>query len=81
MSKHTPGPWHLASSIVAWEVYGQNDKHVVSVANEATARLIAAAPDLLAVAKKIAFSGTAHKLPLAQYQDLMAVIAQVEGER
>lgn len=55
-SKHTPGPWYAKGSSEnrAWEVAERNTGELVAELNtidatgEADARLIAAAPDLLA---------------------------------
>lgn len=49
MTNHTPGPWQVIGSTV----YGNNLRAVVPM-NGADARLIAAAPDLLAALKAIA---------------------------
>ena len=55
MSKHTPGPWRVVDSWTDHMVEGQNGEEIIwqdgphetPTINEANARLIAAAPDLL----------------------------------
>ena len=55
MSKHTPGPWrvvdswndHMVESQNGEEIIWQDGPHDTPTINEANARLIAAAPDLL----------------------------------
>ncbi len=57
---HTPGPWEAEGATVIWEAPGSNNRWIVcdladgqegklSLETEANARLIAAAPDMLAV--------------------------------
>ena len=64
MATHTPGPWKLREDGEAnsWAVLGPNDNWLLSFLHNgeqlsekqrANARLIAAAPDLLAAAKRI----------------------------
>ena len=60
MSKHTPGPWHVADAdglnynIRGEPSTGYNGKHLARVFNnEANAHLIAAAPDMLVMLKVI----------------------------
>jgi hypothetical protein len=74
MSKHTPGPWYFFSTPIgigasniqerdmAWTRHdgaGLRDSHRSREEDEANARLIAAAPDLLAALKEIASIGPA----------------------
>ena len=55
MSKHTPGPWRVVDSWNDYMVESQNGEEIIwqdgphdtPTINEANARLIAAAPDLL----------------------------------
>ena len=55
MSKHTPGPWrvvdswndHMVESQNGEEIIWQDGPHDTPTINEANARLIVAAPDLL----------------------------------
>ena len=61
MSAHTPGPWHMTPITNAcWDIDGANrcgyaEGHVCRVTlNEADARLIAVAPELLAALVEIA---------------------------
>lgn len=54
MSKHTPGPWTAIPDSDGegdWYVVGAEEEVVAIGLTEPAARLIAAAPDLLAVAK------------------------------
>lgn len=93
MSPHTPGPWHISpySSIVGIAVYGDGiviagvraDKPTA----EANARLIAAAPELLALAHQYASecgdcAGTRvcpDDEPCTACADVWAVIDKAEG--
>ena len=44
--KHTPEPWKLQLSAVAWEIFGEakfkEDRHILSIGREANARRIVA---------------------------------------
>lgn len=62
--KHTPGPWNmgykdLGGKSICYKVYGGDNQEIStvgrwdSVGDEANARLIASAPDLLKVCKEI----------------------------
>jgi hypothetical protein len=61
VSKHTPGPWHLHPTgrpnvLGLWTVFhgpGESCHNQICQAEEADARLIAAAPDLLAACQAI----------------------------
>ncbi|WP_445394246.1 hypothetical protein [Stenotrophomonas maltophilia] len=62
MSKHTPGPWQLAEKYNCKDVRAVDGPYVADCnasaaidwrTKEANARLIAAAPDLLAVARLV----------------------------
>jgi hypothetical protein len=49
MSKHTPGPWNLAPKAVNHQLlYGPVPGLIADIHKDEDARLIAAAPDLLA---------------------------------
>jgi hypothetical protein len=78
MSKHTPGPWEVEEMANGFRI--QNPYLVVtdirwaSGADRSNARLIAAAPDLLAAAKAM-FEKGAHGFDM-----LRAAIAKAEGE-
>jgi hypothetical protein len=62
MSKHTPGPWEAKNNGTHWNnkeidnwiiTYGNDDEQIVDhVYEEANARLIAAAPELLAACEE-----------------------------
>lgn len=100
--KHTPGPWtHCAPTSDTANtdhlVLGRNDHLVAGVIDdappdevEANARLIAAAPDMLAALKATAGNirslgpaGALSHVPFAPYQEWLAVvdaaIAKAEG--
>lgn len=60
MPKHTPGPWlvDMDANIMAGElrigyVTGESESGDFTVADEANARLIAAAPDMLAILQRL----------------------------
>jgi hypothetical protein len=80
MSKHTPGPWHVANGV---QIRGQRDQiaRVWMMRNgegSANARLIAAAPEMLA-ALRLAQEWLQGSEPgRAQY--LGEVIAKAEGK-
>lgn len=52
--KHTPGPWHLSTDGFTTMITDANGDEVYIGANEANARLIAAAPELLEALQDIA---------------------------
>jgi hypothetical protein len=74
---HTPGPWQVVGS----NVYGNNLRALLPM-NAADARLIAAAPDLLAhleFAVKL-LEGISILGATAQVDAMRAVIARARGE-
>lgn len=95
MSAHTPGPWTLSpySSIVGIAISGGG--FVIAGVrggrefSEANARLIAAAPDLLALAKQFAsecseceglgYHDDGERAPCPDCFDIRAVIDKAEG--
>jgi hypothetical protein len=89
MSKHTPGPWTLTNYCGIAGVEGPPMGHDGEFLNKEDARLIAAAPDLLAVclrAKQSLRDGTANVghgpgevLP-SFVDDLNKAIAKATGE-
>jgi hypothetical protein len=80
-AQHTPGPW-TASHI--GEIRGSADRQTVayvrgpSATSAADARLIAAAPDLLDMARKALAAWTGDGPPI-DLDDLRAAIAKAEG--
>lgn len=84
MNKHTPGPWTYAGtgghigSPDRLRVADVNSLEIDSDTRQANARLIAAAPDLLALAEAVAahFGGTDAPLGAAA----RAAIAKAKGE-
>lgn len=91
MTTHTPGPWNL----VWWgnekypyplTILADNDGVWItrdgSISNPADGPLIAAAPDLLAIAKRILERGYVSECieeERADYQSLFAAVAKAEG--
>lgn len=83
MSKHTPGPWEVQNMTVFnsgcmfvanCDGLGDVDRMEISRAN---ARLIAAAPDLLAALKVLVDNGGIG--PEQMFRDARAAIAKAEG--
>ena len=81
MSAHTPGPWRKANDGIladnaAWVIY---DPHIMP----ANARLIAAAPDLLAelkwVAGRIDRCSGSPNFTADEHDRICAAIAKAEG--
>ena len=92
-AKHTPGPWKQNGNTV-WED-GTKDRghiavcrlrvgtHVPEFQNEANARLIAAAPDLLAVLEKVLAAYEAAREPghgTILIAEARAAIAKARGQ-
>ena len=92
---HTPGPWYTGAPEWPNKVFAR-DRHAVAMAecsymngddeDIANARLIAAAPDLLAVAQRLAAWGR-MEIPSTDanltniIHDALAAIAKAEGEQ
>jgi hypothetical protein len=100
MTEHTPGPWaddvtgdlsdrdgaiysETSNTIVADNVYGRSEAEA-----DANARLIAAAPDLLAACEALceAVAGQSALLAIegalvVEYREALAAIAKARGER
>lgn len=76
---HTPGPWFL-DHYGGVTANGEDVAHVVGaygcVENEANARLIAAAPDLLAALRGLFDNSTRADWPTDLYQAAEAAIAK-----
>ena len=90
MSKHTPGPWRVVDSWNDYMVESQNGEEIIwqdgphntPTINEANARLIAAAPDLLEALENLADyiderAGDNECRPL---ENARAAIAKAKGE-
>jgi len=83
MSEHTPGPWETSKDavpvgITQITVYEESSGQRVATAfqNEANARLIAAAPELLEVLRMICDAGIALADPIESA--MLAAIAKAE---
>ena len=59
MSKHTPGPWLTEPSVRGFEITA-NDVRIGEARDEANARLMAAAPELLAALKRTLSNAIGH---------------------
>lgn len=100
MSKHTPGPWWLQADGVGWYVectperghsvayvraeVEEDDPDTPDAEKEANARLIAAAPDLLAVLQELEKSSrywSEYDVPLGIVDRISAAIAKATGEK
>ena len=79
MSKHTPGPWRVIGA--GWDERGdaQYTLRDVKAIGAADARLIAAAPDLLAALKRV-LSDDEVALSRPDYEFARAAILKAEGE-
>jgi hypothetical protein len=91
MNKHTPGPWRVVDSWNDHMVEGQNGEEIIwqdgphgtPTINEANARLIAAAPDLLAVLEELQESAaywSEYDVPIGIVDRINAAIAKAKGE-
>ena len=89
MTQHTPGPWHVENFHGSWDVtHGPADDaserfSVLETLSEENARLIAAAPDLLAACKEaLGYEYGQPGLGWRQRIDLLeAAIAKAEGRK
>ena len=81
MPEHTPGPWNVLDG---WTIWGAGDHRLKQLAevetafpeHEANARLMAAAPDMLAALKAaVAF----EDLPPERHLRMLDAIAKAEG--
>lgn len=92
MSNHTPGPWRFTRDHTPGQ-YGINerirDRHNSVICNlhinaEANARLIAAAPDLLAALQGLAWAVSGIEYVETEYAEQVAqaraAIAEAQGE-
>jgi len=92
MSKHTPGPWHVDAGDYKYHIYysrEQSDHYFVDVDGndddeaKANARLIAAAPELLAALKALLFNAQHGNGLDAHYRaqgEALAAIIKAEGK-
>ena len=88
MTKHTPGPWRVVA--VDWSGDGNARFEIKGITRTglADARLIAAAPELLAVLKAaLPLLHTSDELPMNYFADkpgvlgeALRIIAKIEGE-
>ena len=85
---HTPGPWKFRSTPISAVVTSESGvvvhtedvdwEEVGSETVAANARLIAAAPELLAIARRIVAGNHTHTNFVALVEDARAVIAKAE---
>lgn len=85
MTKHTPVPWTLASSIAdhAWVVSPPGGGAIATVpygSGKEAATLIAAAPDLLAALRRTVEGMSIHMPGASALYDARAAIAKAEGK-
>ena len=91
MSKHTPGPWNIGTKNGA-RVWSENGETLIADADaseslrkeikKANARLIAAAPDLLAIVKELQESvsyWSEYDVPLGIVDRINTAIAKATG--
>jgi len=86
-AKHTPGPWHLGKEGYYFQSVRDQNEHITADVNitrsdgegGANARLIAAAPDLLAALDEMVSKIDADKLPVS-CSLARAAIARARGE-
>lgn len=89
MSAHTPGPWTaVQDGNVDWYIVDENESVIVFGLSEPDARLIAAAPDMLDLARNVAgidhrYLNTNNDILLRAVLEWMeqarAAIAKAEG--
>ena len=84
MSQHTPGPWKVVpyEKDSAWECIEARGAHLACVSkaeNPANARLIAAAPELLAALEQMA-AECRKKGPFKSLPNARAAIRAAKGE-
>ena len=88
--KHSPGPWHVhMGHLIKCEVglviadVEKNPSHILKEARIANARLIAAAPDMLALLSDLTTAWDASRLGDGGHHAMIrrahAIIARVEG--
>jgi len=85
--KHTDGPWHITKEekfLTMGTFLTVRDSHEGVIAgthvdDEANARLIASAPDLLWMLKRLTAEGEYGQLPLLTLQQAREVISKAEG--
>ncbi len=90
MSKHTPGPWFCENGDNRWTIWDDEgmacicDVHagIEPDPSEANARLIAAAPDLLAACEALArsFDAVTYAAWTPEMHAAVAAIAKAKGE-
>lgn len=92
--KYTVGPWHIKPDRKAFTIHIQSElEHILTIqgmneTNQANARLIAAAPELLEACKlfmeldpPIPFAGNDGRIPewFDMFKKMQAAIAKAEG--
>lgn len=85
MSKHTPGPWKAYDEFI----YGDNSKTIAELRTyqsgempwQANARLIAAAPELLEMVRKLMpYCENSSLYDLPDFREAKDLIAKIEGD-
>lgn len=88
-TKHTPGPWNVTTSSAAHSVRNQRGERICTVNTAVTdqlakARLIAAAPELLAALAGMIEMATHHAMDDGEKRAILraarAAIAKAKGE-
>ena len=87
--KHTDGPWHITKDTTRGEfvtLTKVRDSHkdviaTMHVNEDANARLIVVAPELLWMLKRLTAEGEYGQLPLLTLQQAREAIAKAEGEQ
>lgn len=86
MSKHTPGPWEMCDGTSSIPIKGANGKTVCAIRYRendlSDARLIAAAPEAVAIIEKyLACAANPHRVVLVDIDDdARALLARIKGE-
>ena len=79
-AKHTPGWWEVGPLLEVRALTGRSICHAMpwSAEGEANARLIAAAPRMLAALQKVVARGIAN-VTLADYREILETVAAAGG--
>jgi hypothetical protein len=75
MSKHSPGPWTIGANDVLYTVDGE-DIGVLGFGSKADDRLIAAAPEMLALLRKVA---SVRYIEDVEIDPILALLQRIDG--